>query len=102
MFDVVDLVEDVKNRIAGVEVEELNARQDAAHRLREGLPATAGDAAPAWRLEIVDEQKTAFREVGAQAGRLGVGDRPPADLDDVSDRMLEQLRIVERDGVDLV
>ena len=76
--------------------------QDSPHRLLRTAPSRRRDSAPAGRLEVVDEQEAALVQVGAQPRGFAIGDRPPADLDDVGDRVLEQLGIVERDGVDLV
>src|SRR3989441_1174133 len=51
---------------------------------------------------IVDDYEAAFLDVGAQRRGLAVRERPPADLDDVRDRILEQLRIIEREDVRIV
>ena len=83
-------------------VEKLHVRQHAPHRLGERLPSAARQTAPAGRLEVVDEQESALLQIGAQPRGLAIGDGPPADLDDVRDRILEELGIVERHGVDLV
>ena len=74
----------------------LRAGQHPIEVRRERLPSAGVVAAPAERLEVVDDDEAALLDVGAQRGGLAVGQRPPADLDDVRDRVLEQLRVVQR------
>ena len=92
----------VKDRMRHVHVEELHAGEDTVHVPLERVPAAGAVAAPADGLEVVDDDEAAFLDVGAQRGGARVAQRPPADFDDVCQRILEQLRIFERDHVDLV
>jgi hypothetical protein len=59
------------------------------------------DTAPARHLEIVDDDEPAFQDVGAQGGRFAIGERPPADFDDVGNRVSGERGIVQRQRVDL-
>jgi len=102
MVEIVDLEKRVEDGIGRIHVEELHVRQHPLHRLGKWFPPAAGDAAPARRLEVVDEEKPALLEIRAKARRLAVVDRPPADFDEIRDRILEELRIVERHRVDVV
>jgi hypothetical protein len=63
---------------------------------------TSAGTPPAFGFKVIDEQEAALLQIRTQAGRLTIGHGPPADFDDVGDRILEEFRIVERDGVDLV
>src|SRR3954464_7837150 len=93
-----DLEERMEDRIPRIHVDELDPRQYLAHVLGERFPAAALQTAPTRRLEVVDEQKSALFEIRAQPGSLLVGHRPPPDFNDVGDRVLEQLGIVQRHG----
>ena len=67
-----------------------------------GSHPAPGNAAPAGGLEIVDDEKPAFQQVVAQRRRPVVGQRPPADLDDVGHRILEQFGVFERQRVEVL
>src|SRR4051812_30524796 len=53
-------------------------------------------------LEVADDEKPALLQVTPRARRFRVGHLPPADLDDVRDRVFEQLGIVQPEAVDLL
>jgi hypothetical protein len=62
--------------------------------------AATEPAAP--RFEVVHDHEPALLKIEAQRRRLGIGHRPPVDLDDVGERVAEHGGIVERQRVDLV
>ena len=59
-------------------------------------------SAEAARFEVVDDHEPALLHVRAKRRCFAVGHRPPVDFDDVGDRVVKELRIVERERVDLV
>ena len=96
--EIVDLEERMKDRMRRGHRHEARAWQHAPHVLLERSPTGAAEISLG--LEVVDDDEAALLHVGAEVRGLRVGHLPPADLDDVGDRILEQLRIVEGHGVD--
>ncbi len=71
-------------------------------RLRQHAQHLRLEVAPVLVAEVVDDDEAALLQVRAQARRLLVGHDPGAGLAHVRDRVLEQLRIVERQDVRFV
>ena len=69
----------------GVHLEETDAGQHPLHVGLERLPPAGVVAAPAERLEVVDDDEAALCDVLAKRRGLAVRQRPPAGLDEVGD-----------------
>src|SRR5215216_1252925 len=91
----------MEDRIGSVHLEKFRTWKNALDVVLEWLPAATGQPSPAWHLEVVDDEKAAFLQPVAKPRRFPLGHRPPADFDDVRDRIVEQLGIIERDDVHL-
>src|SRR4051812_3986825 len=88
---VVDPEEGVEDRMIVVDVEKAAARQHLLHLLREVRPVRPH--------EVVEDEEAALEQVGAQSGRLLVGQGPEARLAHVGHGVLEELGIVEGQDV---
>src|SRR5262245_42256504 len=106
-----DLEERVEDRKRGIERDEPPFGEHALHvaleRLQPASPTRIGtappeSAEPAAPFEVVDDQKAALLQVGAKVGDLLLGHIPPVDLDDVRERVVEQLGIIGSDAVDFI
>jgi hypothetical protein len=81
--------------------------QDTLDVLLERVPAApahAGEAAAAepGDFEVVDDEEAALLQVRSEPLGFRIGHVPPADFDDVRDRILEQLRVVQPQAVDFL
>ena len=78
----------------GRELHERLRRQRALHLLLEVVPV--------FLTEVVEDHEAALRQVGAQAGDLGVAHRPEAGFGHVGHRVVPEIRIVEGENRALV
>src|SRR5262245_39758154 len=91
---ILDLEERVPHVLRPVaDVDPPRFRQHAAHLILEVGPG------PFLFAEVVENDEAAFLEIRAEALGFLVGRHPVARLDHVGDRIVEQLRIVERQDV---
>ena len=97
----------MKDGVGRRHLEEPDIGQHPLDVLFERIPsptAHAGEAAAAepGDLEIVDDEEAAFLKIGAQPLSFRVGHVPPSDFDDVRDRVLEELGVVQPQAVDFL
>src|SRR5262249_48873542 len=90
-----DLVEGVEDRVARIEIHRTRVGQHAVELELEILPSTFEEAVT----EVVEDDEASLLKVRPEAKRLLVGHRPEAGLAHVGDRVLEELRVVEREDV---
>src|SRR5439155_293343 len=93
--ETVDLEEGVENRLRCVELDEPPFRQHALYLLLEIVPVVAA-------AEVVEDHEATLQQVRTKVGRLLVRHEPAARLGHVGERILEQVRIVERKDVALL
>src|SRR6185295_468580 len=77
----------VEHGMGLVQLDEASFRQDAPHLCREVVPLFA--------VEVVEDREAAFQQVLAKPVRFAVRQAPESGLPHVSDRVLEEIGIVE-------
>ena len=88
----------MKDRMRRVEVDEADVGERPAHVRLEVRPAGAAKVVT----EIVEDDESALEQIRTHARRFAIGHRPKAGFGHVRDRILQELGIIERDGVALV
>src|SRR5688572_28203428 len=89
--EVVDVVERVEDRMLGRHLVPDRARKHAVHLRLEVVPGLTH--------EVVEDEKSALRDVGLQPGKFRLRHLPKPGLGHVGDWILEEFRIVERQHV---
>jgi hypothetical protein len=89
--DVLDVEERIEDARRGVELDEPTARDDAPHLRFEVVPLLCA-------VEVLEHREAALQEIGRKRLRLTIGEIPEAGLPHERHRVLEQLRIVEREN----
>ena len=84
---------------AVVDLDPARLGQDQAHLLLQVVPVAGAVQAGLRFAEVVENDEPALFQIGAEALGFLVGHRPEARLRHVGDRIVEQLRIVERQDV---